>query len=141
MPASPWLSPIDIPVFLLEFQIIKQWIVGISTLLALGFSLNVAAAGGPEIWSAICMRISAQEIQKVGPCTIKVIANATSATETWEWSDGARTIIKTAAESHATVNDEAAVEREAPMFVDQDAACLEITAKQLVYCSRITQQE
>ena len=49
---------------------------------------------GPEIWAGKCIYITGKSVKTHAPCSIKVYANAFSATEVWEWENGTRTVVK-----------------------------------------------
>ncbi|MTI01100.1 hypothetical protein [Roseibium sp. RKSG952] len=111
------------------------WIVGIAALLGFPVPHANAQSNEPETWSATCMRLKGSDMQKVGPCDITVTANAVGATETWQWSDGVQTIIKTEAETKATINGLPAVETTVPGGIDKNASCMRLETEGLLYCS------
>ena len=89
---------------------------------------------GPEIWAGKCIYITGKSVKTHAPCSIKVYANAFSATEVWEWENGTRTVVKES-DKGIFVNDQAAEKRNASGIIDVKANCVGIKATDEIYCS------
>jgi len=98
------------------------------------FAQTPSFAAGPEIWTTECVHIVGKSVKANAPCTVKVYARATSATEEWEWKNGTRTVIKMS-DKGIFVNDRKAVERKTSEIIDMEANCFGIKATNEIYCS------
>lgn len=105
------------------------------SLLAVGaaFAHTPGFAAGPEIRTTQCIYITGKSVKTSAPCTVKVYARATSASEEWAWDNGARTVVKMSGEG-ISVNDQAAEERKASEIIDVEAYCYAIKATNEIYC-------
>lgn len=97
------------------------------------FAQTPALAAGPEIWKTECIHIVDKKVKASSPCTVKVYARATSASEEWEWKNGARTTVKMSDEG-TFVNGQAAEKRDASEIIDVELDCLGIRGKSEIYC-------
>jgi len=107
--------------------------------LALGSLLALAAtpahAGGSEAHPGLCSILAGNSV-KAQDCTIKVSANAFSATYVFEWSDGSTTVVKLSDEGN-TVNGEPAQEIETPADIEAGSECFRTQTTKDIYCSKI----
>ena len=105
------------------------------SLLAAGavFTPTYSIAAGPEIWTTECIYITGKSVKANAPCTVKVFARATSATEEWKWDNGTSTIVKMS-DKGILVNDQAAEERDASGIIDVEAHCYGLKATDEIYC-------
>ena len=97
------------------------------------FSPTLSIAAGPEIRTTECIYITGKSVKANAPCTVKVYARATSATEEWKWDNGTRTVVKMSNEG-ILVNDQEAEERNASEIIDVEAYCYAIKATDEIYC-------
>ena len=97
------------------------------------FASKQSIAAGPEIQTTECIYITGKSVKATARCTVKVYARATSATEEWEWDNGARTIVKMS-DKGILVNDQKAEERNASEIIDVEAYCYRIKATDETYC-------
>jgi hypothetical protein len=97
------------------------------------FALTPSLAAGPEIHTTECVYIVGKSVKANAPCTVKVYATATSATEEWKWNNGTRTNVKMS-DKGILVNDQDAEERNASEIMDMEAYCFGIKATNKIYC-------
>jgi len=91
-------------------------------------------AAGPETYKSGCVYIDGSEVKADVPCTVNVYANATSATEVWEWDNGNHTEVKMSA-AGITVNGQAAKKFDASEILDvEEPNCYKIKASGKIYC-------
>lgn len=97
------------------------------------FAQYPAHAAGPEIWKGECVHIVGKKVKASSPCTVKVYATATSASEEWEWKGGARTSVKMS-DAGTFVNGQPAEKRDASEIIDVELDCLGIRGKRDIFC-------
>ncbi len=91
-------------------------------------------AAGPEVWKSGCAYFLGNEQKALSSCTVKVYANATSATEKWQWDNGNHTVVKMSDEG-IFVNDQKADEYDGSQILDvEDTHCYKIKSTSKVYC-------
>jgi hypothetical protein len=105
------------------------------SLLAAGaiFAQTHSIAAGPEVRTTKCIYITGKSVKANAPCTVKVYARATSASEEWIWDNGTRTIVKMS-DKGVLVNNQKAEERNASEIIDVEAYCYGIKATDETYC-------
>ncbi|GGB40225.1 hypothetical protein GCM10011316_10370 [Roseibium aquae] len=94
-----------------------------------------APVAGAETHEGTCSLISGNTLV-VEPCSIRVSANAFSATYVLEWKSGHKTIMKLHSDGN-TVNGEPALQVRAPADVMAKSECFEQTTYRDIYCSFI----
>lgn len=91
-------------------------------------------AAGPEIWKSGCAYFIDKKVKTEAACTVKVYANATSATEEWEWENGNHTVVKMS-DKGIFLNGKAAEKIDASEFLDvEETHCYKIVASGKIYC-------
>ena len=91
-------------------------------------------AAGPETYKSGCVYIAGTQVKADVPCTVKVYANATSATEVWEWDNGNHTEVKMS-DAGITVNGQTAEKFDASEILDvEEPVCYRIKASGKIYC-------
>jgi hypothetical protein len=90
-------------------------------------------AAGPEVWDATCFYVVDQRVQSEVPCVVKVYASATSATEEWEWQNGAHTVVKMSDEG-TFVDGQRADEKMGEEIIGADAYCYALQSADNIFC-------
>ncbi len=91
-------------------------------------------AAGPEVWNTGCAYFLGSEQKALSSCVVKVFANATSATEKWQWDNGNHTIVKMS-DKGIYLNDQKAEEYDGSQILDvEETRCYRIIATNKVYC-------
>jgi len=98
------------------------------------FAQSSGFAAGPQTHKSGCAFIEGTMVKADFPCIVKVYANATSATEIWEWDNGNHTEVKMSA-AGITVNGQPAEKFDASEIIDvEEPNCYRIKATSKIYC-------
>lgn len=92
-------------------------------------------AAGPEVWETACLYHDGTKTVTSTLCTVSVYANATSASEEWQWENGNFTKVETS-NTGITVNSKPAeIFEEFWQHIDVEAtACYRIIGSDEFYC-------